>query len=67
MEPQLGWNTFYVSWDQFEEKIHKKYIFEEYLERKLNEFHDLKQGTNIVLEYETRFMDFLRYAPHINA
>ena len=33
---------------------------------KINEFHDLKQGTEIVLEYEALFMVLLRYASHLN-
>ena len=32
----------------------------------MNEFHGLKQGTKIVLEYEARFMEFLRYATYLN-
>jgi len=66
LESQMGWNISTVTWEQFEEQFRKKYLSEEYLERKLNEFHDLKQGTKTVLEYEARFMELLRYASHLN-
>ncbi len=39
---------------------------EGYLERKLNEFHDLKQGTKTMGEYKSRFMELLRYASYLN-
>eukprot|EP00253_Pinus_taeda_P028988 PITA_28988 len=39
---------------------------EEFLERQLNEFNSLKQGSRSLPQYEARFMEFLRYAPHLN-
>jgi hypothetical protein len=57
---------FSVTWEKFEEQFRKKYLSEENLERKLNEFLELKYGTKIVLEYEARFVELLRYDPHLN-
>lgn len=42
------------------------YIFEEFIKRQLNYFNSLRQGTRIVLEYETQFMELLRYVAHLN-
>jgi hypothetical protein len=55
-----------VSWELFEERIRERYLSEEFIERQLNEFNALRQGGRTVPEYEARFMELLRYAPHLN-
>ena len=50
LESQLGYSMSTLTWEQFEEQFRAKYLSAEYLERKLNEFHDLKQGTKTILE-----------------
>ena len=66
MESQFGYSISTLTWQQFEVEFLKKYLSAEYLEQKLNEFHGLKQGTKIVLEYEARFMEFLRYDTYMH-
>jgi hypothetical protein len=64
--PQLNMVVEEVSWELFEERFRKRYLFEEFIERQLNEFNALQQGGCKVPEYEARFMELLRYAPHMN-
>jgi hypothetical protein len=42
------------------------HLSEEFIERQLNEFNALRQGGHTVPQYEARFMELLRYAPHMN-
>ena len=62
---QLGIEITEVSWEIFEERFWK-YLSEEFIERKLNEFNSLRQGGRSVPEYEAKFMELLRYAPHLS-
>jgi hypothetical protein len=55
-----------VSWELFEERFRERYLPEEFIERQLNEFNALRQGGRTVPEYEARFLELLRYAPHLN-
>lgn len=64
--PQLGIDISEITWEMFEERFSERYLFEEFIERQLIEFNDLKQGNRMVLEYETIFMEILRYTPHLN-
>jgi hypothetical protein len=41
-------------------------LSEEFIEHQLDEFNALRQGGRMVPDYETRFMELLRYAPHLN-
>jgi hypothetical protein len=64
--PQLNMVVEDVSWELFEEWFRERYLSEEFIERQLNEFNALRQGGRTVPEYEARFMELLRYAPHLN-
>ena len=64
--PQLNMAVEEVSWELFEEWFRERYLSEEFIERHLNEFNALRQGGRTVPEYEARFMELLRYAPHLN-
>jgi hypothetical protein len=64
--PQLNMVVEDVSWELFEEWFRERYLSEEFIERQLNEFNALRQGGRTVPEYEAHFMEFLRYAPHLN-
>jgi hypothetical protein len=46
--------------------VPERYLSEEFIEHQLNEFNALRQGSHMVPEYEARFMELLRYAPHLN-
>eukprot|EP00253_Pinus_taeda_P027545 PITA_27545 len=63
---QLGMDILEVTWELFEEKFRERYLSEEFLERQLNEFNSLKQGSRSLPEYEACFMELLRYAPLLN-
>jgi hypothetical protein len=64
--PQLNMVVEDVSWELFEEWFQERYLSEEFIEHQLNEFNALRQGGHTVSEYEARFMELLRYAPHLN-
>jgi hypothetical protein len=64
--PQLNMAVEDVSWELFEKRFRERYLSEEFIERQLNEFNALRQGGHTVPEYEARFMELLRYAPHLN-
>jgi hypothetical protein len=55
-----------VSGEQFEERFRERYLSEEFIECQLNYFNALRQGGRTVPKYEARFMELLRYAPHLN-
>ena len=64
--PQLNMVIEDVSWELFEERFRERCISEEFIEHQLNEFNALRKGVCTVPEYEARFMELLRYAPHLN-
>jgi hypothetical protein len=64
--PQLNMVVEDVSWELFEEWFRERYLSDEFIERHLNEFNALRQGGRTVPQYKARFMELLRYAPHIN-
>jgi hypothetical protein len=64
--PQLNMTVEDMSWDMFKEQFRERYLSKEFIERQLNEFNALRQGGRTVPEYEARFMELLRYAPHLN-
>jgi hypothetical protein len=64
--PQLNMVVEDMSWELFEEWFRERYLLEEFIEPQLNEFNALRQRGCTMLEYEARFMELLRYAPHLN-
>jgi hypothetical protein len=64
--PQLNMVVEDVSWDFLEELFWEMHLSEEFIERQLNEFNALRQSGHTVPQYEARFMELLRYAPHLN-
>jgi hypothetical protein len=64
--PQLNMVVEDVSWELFEERFWERYLSDEFIECQLNEFNALRQGSRTVPEYEARYMELLRYAPHLN-
>jgi hypothetical protein len=55
-----------MSWELFEEWFQERYLSEEFIELKLNEFNTLRHVVYTVLEYGAIFIEVLRYAPHLN-
>jgi hypothetical protein len=48
-----------VSSELFKEGFRERYLSNDFIERQLNEFNSLRQGSHIVPQYEARFMEFL--------
>lgn len=56
-----------VTWDIFKAKLSKQYIPKAVTNQKVVEFYNLVQGNMTVAQYETKFTELLRYAPHMVA
>ncbi|XP_028074882.1 uncharacterized protein LOC114277199 [Camellia sinensis] len=54
-----------MTWAQFKEAFFKKYFPQCVRDRKVTEFEQLKQGTMSVAEYESKFIELARHAPHM--
>ncbi|XP_028120019.1 uncharacterized protein LOC114317460 [Camellia sinensis] len=54
-----------LTWDRFKEMFYEKYFPQCNRDRKVSEFEKLKQGTMSVAEYEAKFTELARYAPHM--
>ncbi|MQM02590.1 hypothetical protein Taro_035362, partial [Colocasia esculenta] len=56
-----------VAWDEFVRLFRAKFVPEHVQDRMEQEFLSLAQGSMTVLEYEARFFELSKYAPHIMA
>ncbi|MQM23765.1 hypothetical protein Taro_056834 [Colocasia esculenta] len=56
-----------VAWDEFARLFWAKFVLEHVQDRMEQEFLSLAQGSMTVLEYEARFSELSKYAPHIVA
>ncbi|XP_028079904.1 uncharacterized protein LOC114281592 [Camellia sinensis] len=54
-----------MTWAQFKEAFYEKYFPQCVRDRKVTEFEQLKHGTMLVAEYESKFTKVARYAPHM--
>ncbi|MQM06235.1 hypothetical protein Taro_039056 [Colocasia esculenta] len=54
-----------VSWDEFTRLFRAKFIPEHIQDKMEQEFPSLTRGSMMVLEYEARFSELSKYAPHI--
>ncbi|MQM12778.1 hypothetical protein Taro_045697 [Colocasia esculenta] len=54
-----------VAWDEFVRLFRAKFVPEHIQDRMEQEFLSLTQGSMTVLEYEARFFELSKYAPHI--
>ncbi|MQM10889.1 hypothetical protein Taro_043789 [Colocasia esculenta] len=54
-----------VAWDEFVRLFWAKFVPEHVQDRMEQEFLSLAQGSMTVLEYEARFSELSKYAPHI--
>ncbi|MQM13770.1 hypothetical protein Taro_046696 [Colocasia esculenta] len=67
LRTQFGDGTMEVAWTEFVRLFRAKYISEHVQDRMEQEFLTLTQGSMSVLEYEARFAELSKYAPHIVA
>ncbi|MQL83168.1 hypothetical protein Taro_015646 [Colocasia esculenta] len=56
-----------VAWDEFVRLFRAKFVPEHIQDKMEQEFLTLTQGSMTVLEYEARFVELSKYAPHIVA
>ncbi|XP_028059472.1 uncharacterized protein LOC114263172 [Camellia sinensis] len=55
-----------MTWDQFKEIFYEKYFPQCFRDKKkVSEFEQLKQGNMSVAEYEAKFTELARFAPHM--
>ena len=54
-----------LTWAQFKGAFFEKYFPQCVRDRKVTEFERLRQGAMSVAEYETKFTELARYAPHM--
>ncbi|XP_028108057.1 uncharacterized protein LOC114306935 [Camellia sinensis] len=54
-----------IDWAQFLALFYEKYFLQCVHDRKVSEFEGLKQDNMIVAEYETKFTELARFAPHM--
>ncbi|MQM07818.1 hypothetical protein Taro_040664 [Colocasia esculenta] len=67
LRTQFGDGAMEVAWVEFVSLFRVKYIPEHVQDRMEQEFLTLTQGSMSVLEYEARFVELSKYAPHIVA
>ncbi|MQM22547.1 hypothetical protein Taro_055600, partial [Colocasia esculenta] len=56
-----------IGWDEFVRLFRAKFVLEHIQDKMEQEFLSLTQGSMTVLEYEARFAELSKYAPHIVA
>jgi len=54
-----------IAWRQFKGYFQEKYLSENYYERKMKEFFELKLGSMTMHEYEKRLLELLNYEDFI--
>ncbi|MQL76909.1 hypothetical protein Taro_009301 [Colocasia esculenta] len=67
LHTQFGDGAMEVAWTEFVHLFRAKYIPEHVQDRMKQEFLTLTQGLMSVLEYEAKFTELSKYAPHIVA
>ncbi|MQM19355.1 hypothetical protein Taro_052359 [Colocasia esculenta] len=58
-------DTIEIAWDEFVRLFRAKFVPEHIQDRMEQEFLSLTQSSMTVLEYEARFVELSKYAPHI--
>ncbi|XP_028092598.1 uncharacterized protein LOC114292774 [Camellia sinensis] len=54
-----------MTWARFNEIFYEKYFPQCFRDQKASEFQELKQGRMSVDEYEAKFTELARFAPHM--
>ncbi|XP_028078878.1 probable terpene synthase 2 [Camellia sinensis] len=54
-----------MTWAQFNEIFYNKYFSQCFRDLKVSEFQELKQGKVSVVEYDAKFIELARFAPHM--
>ena len=67
LEKQFHLTPLTISWELFEERFNMKYLLAYYREQQAGSFHALLQGNMTVEEYESRFMELVKYVPYLDS
>ncbi|XP_028071206.1 uncharacterized protein LOC114273599 [Camellia sinensis] len=54
-----------MTWTQFNKIFYDKYFPQYFRDQKVSKFQQLKQGNVFIAEYEAKFTELARFAPHI--
>jgi hypothetical protein len=54
-----------ITWKQFKKYFHKEYHSENFYDKKMQEFFELRLGSMIMAEYEKKFLGLLKYVRFI--
>ena len=54
-----------ISWNKFKKYFQKEYLFENYYDKNMEQFFELKLGSMTVDSYEKKFLELLKYANFI--
>jgi hypothetical protein len=60
-----GFHEKEFSWKRFEKYFRKQYLSENYMDGKTKDFYELRLGQLTIDEYVNKFLELLRYVPHI--
>ena len=61
-EKKLGINIENVTWELLLENFHEWFLPEEWNQHRVDEFHNLRKFTMIIVEYERKFYELMPYA-----
>jgi hypothetical protein len=59
-------NKSRITWKRFKKYFHKEYLSENFYDKKMLDFFELRLGSMIMEEYENKFLGLLKYAGFIN-
>jgi hypothetical protein len=54
-----------ITWKKFKKYFQKKYLLENYYDKKMQELFELKLGNMFMKEYEKKYLELLRYVGFI--
>ena len=61
-EKKLGLSMSSVTWELFLESFHERFLPEEWKQHRSDEFHDLRQYTMTITEYERKFFELIPFS-----
>jgi hypothetical protein len=58
-------NESRITWKKFKKYFHKEYLSENFYDKKMQDFFELRLGSMTMLEYEKKFLGLLKYVKFI--
>jgi hypothetical protein len=59
-------NESRITWKKFKKYFQKEYLSENFYDKKMQEFFELRSGSTTMAEYENKFLGLLKYVGFIN-